>query len=367
MNSQEILTPEEQNRNTERKRELIELVASGEAILIVGAGSSMRVDYPDWACLLKKLENLTGELDDEFKPDPVKRKDRPLEYAEDIKSHIYDKTGDLKRYYSLLYNLYNTKLPLFDNFHEMLVSLPFRGILTTNYDVVLEAALNKVEQSFIPDKSLVIDEDSAERVHEFLMEMIDKSIPRRIAHLHGQYDYPKSIILSSKDYQEAYGLEPPASADQEKRGPSEWTLHRKLLWALLATRRAVFIGFSMKDPYLNRILDAVSKDLWRWDKSTHYAILGISPDRSEHSIAKELKHDYGIDTVFYPVFDNDDPHKGLYDIVVEIAEECGVEVRSTIIPQEQSDDNDRSEVTRRNPKIKSQNRSQANQEIYWIG
>ena len=48
MNNQEIFTPEERDENTERKRELIELVASGEAILIVGAGSSVRVDYPDW-------------------------------------------------------------------------------------------------------------------------------------------------------------------------------------------------------------------------------------------------------------------------------------------------------------------------------
>ena len=39
----EVFTPEERNENADRKRELIELVASGEAILIVGAGSSARL------------------------------------------------------------------------------------------------------------------------------------------------------------------------------------------------------------------------------------------------------------------------------------------------------------------------------------
>ena len=58
MNDQGIFTPKELDENLKRKHELIELVASGEAVLIVGAGSSARVGYPDWPDLLKKLEEL---------------------------------------------------------------------------------------------------------------------------------------------------------------------------------------------------------------------------------------------------------------------------------------------------------------------
>lgn len=344
MNNQETPTFEEENENNARKHELIKLIDSGEAILIVGAGSSRRMGYPGWSCLVKKLEDLADKYGAGFKLDKQKYEDDPLKclkYVEDIKSHILNETRNLKRYDSLLYDLFKPKRPLFDNFHKMLVSLPFRGILTTNYDTILEAALNAAEQSLIPDRSLVIDANLTAPVHEFLMEIIDKNMPRRIAHLHGRYNYPNSIILSSKDYQKAYGLEPP-SANQVHRD-YEWPLHRKLLWALLATRRAVFIGFSMEDPYINRILYVVSKDLWRWDKPIHYVISGISPDRKEYSKAQELKHDCGIDTVFYQISDNDDPHGDLYDIVAEIAEAFGVEVGPTIIPQEQSDDSDRSE------------------------
>ena len=330
MNNQEIFTLEERNKNNERKHELIELVASEEAVLIVGAGSSVRVGYPDWFGLLTGLEDLASKWVAGFKPDKGKRKDDPLTYVDDIKSHICDETGNLDRYHNLLYELFGRRSASVDNFHKMLVSLPFRGILTTNYDIVLEAALSELEQQLVPDKSLVIDGDFAAPVHEFLMEMLDTSTPRRIAHLHGKYDNWKSIILSRKDYQRAYegtsDLNFPGG--NQARKDSEWTLHRKLLWAVLATRRVVFVGFSMCDPYLNEMLDAVSKDLWRWDKSTHYAIMSISPERSEYSKAKKLKRDYGIDTVFYENFDRS--HPGLVDVVSEIFERCNVEDQRSI-------------------------------------
>ena len=48
MNNPEIFTSKEWDKNEERKHELIELVASGEAVLMVGAGSSARVGYVTW-------------------------------------------------------------------------------------------------------------------------------------------------------------------------------------------------------------------------------------------------------------------------------------------------------------------------------
>ena len=59
MNNPEIFTPDERDENEERKRELIELVASGEAMLIVGAGSSARVGYVTWNRLMDELEKFS--------------------------------------------------------------------------------------------------------------------------------------------------------------------------------------------------------------------------------------------------------------------------------------------------------------------
>lgn len=314
MNDQEIFNPKELKENDERKRELIELVVSREAVLIVGAGSSVRVGYVDWSDLLKELENLAG---DDFKNNDMRRKEYPLEYAEDVKSHIAKNKKE--RYETLLYNLFKPKNYPVDNLHKTLVSLPFRGILTTNYDIVLETALAEIEPSSATDNSLVIDSSSATRVHEFLRAMTDSSLTRRIAHLHGKFEYPDDIILSIKDYEKAYGLD--LTGNQEKRA-SEWTLHRKLLWAVLATRRVVFIGFSMSDPYLNKMLETVRTDLREWGQSTHFAIMSISPNNADEKKekAKQLKERYGVDTVFYEKLDKS--HLRLDHLVAEIAEEC---------------------------------------------
>ena len=221
MNDQEIFTPEERDENTNRKRDLIELVDSGEAILFVGAGSSVRVGYPDWWSLIEKLEDLACECGGGFKrkKDNYKNGDslEYLTYAGKIKSHICKQNGNLSEYHALHYKESKRKTRAFDDFNKRLVSLPDRGILTTNYDTVLEAALGDIEPSYASDNSLVIDDQSAGRVHEFLMAMNnDKRIPKRIAHVHGKFDPVNSIILDDIDYRQAYGIEVVKEAPESK-------------------------------------------------------------------------------------------------------------------------------------------------------
>lgn len=334
MNDQEIFNPEELEENGKRKRELIKLVVSGEAVLIVGAGSSVRVGYVDWSGLLKELENLAIKCGDDFVKDDEQRKNNPLEYAEFVKSYINKR--DRGEYEALLYNLFKPKNSPVDDLHKTLVKLPFRGILTTNYDTVLETALAEIKPSSATDNSLVVDSSSATRVHEFLRAMTDSSLTQRIAHLHGKFDPPSSIILNIEDYKHAYGLE--LTANQEPR-TSEWTLHRKLLWAVLATRRVVFIGFSMSDPYLNKMLETVRTDLREWGQSTHSAIMSISPKNSgdKKEKAKHFKERYGVDTVFYENLDGS--HLHLDHLVTEIDKEC--ESQPTTDPsQDQPDHSD---------------------------
>ena len=338
MNNQEIFTPEERNENEERKRELTDLVASGEATLIVGAGSSARVGYVTWKGLLEELEDLANRCGSGL---DQRQKGDDLAYAKDIKSHIRNKTGSLRRYHDFLYNSFKQKSPPFDDFHKKLVSLPFRGILTTNYDTVLEAALGDLEHEFATDNSLVIDENSAGRVHEFLMTMNnDKRMTRRIAHLHGTFNPPNSIILSIEDYEYAYGL---SLTDEDEQKKDESKLRFRLLWAVLATRRAVFVGFSMDDPYFNKILETVSEDLWTWNKSTHFAIMSISSKDAEDSKDKSagLNDKYGVSTVFYE--DSDNLHQGLIDIISEIYVACGGEAQSTLMSEDLSHGESRSE------------------------
>ena len=349
MNNPEIFTPEERNENAERKRELIDLVVSGEAVLIVGAGSSARVGYVTWDRLLEELEKLADQCGFGFETNEGKRREKPLEYAEDIKSHI-EKTDDIGKYYDLLYELFQPNAQGHDEFHRLLVDLPFRGILTTNYDTVLEKALlgkkNEAEREGrqicpIDESPLVIGPDPPRLVHEFLLARNnDPHIPQRIAHLHGIYRYRESIILSVDDYIKNYGLR------VERKREDKWTLHRKLLWAVLATRRVVFVGFSMEDPYFNKMLEIVIADLWGWNKSIHFAVMGISTDNIEDAKdskdkAERLKGRYGVDTVFYEVFK--DSHQRLEDLFAEIIGQYESRRRSIEDTQDLSDDSEPSE------------------------
>ena len=383
MNNQEIFTPEERDENEDRKRELIDLVtsgenedrkrelidlvASGEAVLMVGAGSSARVRYVTWDGLLEELESLACQCGCGFEKDEEKRVRKPLEYAEDIKSHICEKEGGLGRYYNLLDDLFKPKSPAYDKFHRMLVDLPFRGILTTNYDTVLEEALlgRKIEAERegrqirpIDVMPLVIGPDTPRLIHEFLLARNnDPHIPQRIAHLHGLYRYRESIILSTNDYIEAYGeyvAEDNETENIEAEGKDEvntrvvWTLHRKLLWAVLATRRVVFVGFSMEDPYFNKMLDIVSTDLWGWNKSIHFAVMGISNKNIKDSKdrANTLKDEYGVDIVFYEILENEVPekkHKLLESLFADIVKQCESGKRPIDEIQDLPSDTDRSE------------------------
>jgi hypothetical protein len=83
------------------------------------------------------------------------------------------------------------------------------------------------------------------------------------------------------------------------------------------------------------MLEIVGKDLWVRNKSIHFAIMGISPENIKDSKDKadRLKIKYGIETVFYEVFDKS--HPMLYELVAEIYKECKVESLPTPTPPDQ--------------------------------
>lgn len=331
-----IFNPAELDQNEERKRALIELVASRESLSLVGAGSSAFVSYDTWPRLLEKLENLAEDCGAGFRVDDQKRKNNPLEYAQAIKDYIAEH-ADPNKYHKLIYELYKPRNPSCDDFHRTLVGLPFKGILTTNYDIVLESALGENNPYSPNDWSLVVGSDDDLRVSEFLLSLDSKKYPRRVAHLHGIYSRSASIILSLKDYVNAYGLTPADSAGRLQDAAPSWSPHRKLLWAILATRRVVFLGFGMTDPFLMGMLEFVSADLWRWDDSIHFAVMSIRREDAELTKlkAKKLRKEYGVEVVFYEDFDGS--HSGLRSLVAEVAEKCGAPATSDEIPLAESD------------------------------
>ena len=347
MNNQQIFSDKEEVENENRKQELINHIASGNTVLLAGAGCSARLDnYPDWSGLLKLIEEKTIEMGYAFRPDKEKRENSPLLYAQEIKSLISGIDSEYK-YLNLIEKvlMFMDDKPEIDRLHKTLVSLPFKGILTTNYDMILEAALESVGQKPAYKNSIIIHQDFKGQVLKYIRELNNPETPKRIAHLHGRYDHPKGIILSSADYQDAYGFK--ISNESQELKPYQplsglknqfadkglhslnMTLHQQLLRTILPTCRFIFVGFSMEDIYFDEMLKMVCSDMMEWSESIHFAIMDISSKESKETKdkAKLWKKEYGVETVFYKFCpESDTPYQGLDDIIDKIAEKCTVKV-----------------------------------------
>jgi hypothetical protein len=252
--------------NLRHKQDMMKLIASGEALAFIGAGLSKPLGYPEWPVLLQKLSVEAAKYGTYLAADPSIQSST-LAYAQHIKNH-FDATRPDK-YFAFLGAEFEAKQPACGDNHLRLVELPFRGCITTNYDPALEFALRS--KNLLEADSLIIvkrDNQDAHKVLDFLLSLSINKPLRYIVHLHGSQNSTKDIILTASDYREAYGMNyDPIS--QEKKKNQQWTLHRKLAWALMATRRMIFWGFSLTDPYILGMLNAVADDLWNVNRAVH--------------------------------------------------------------------------------------------------
>jgi hypothetical protein len=268
-------------------------------------------------------------------------------------------------YYNLIFRSFKEKEQTHEKFHESLCRLlhnkKLRGITTTNYDPVFEFALNAVTKEQV--KSICIDSNMEQaRIFEFLMSLNDVNSRKGILHIHGYCDQKDSIILSKSEYESKYGFKllQPASTifDSIQRNEMDeaqfsgllkdyglvWTTHRKIMWSLFATRRLIFIGFSLSDPYFNKMLEFVSNDLHTYGYDMHFLILRIKTveekDRAKIK-ATQLKEKFGIETIFY---EEDESNTGLENFVFEMEKEMNFDggaeqiAEAIVLKHEQEDD-----------------------------
>jgi hypothetical protein len=172
---------------------MMDLFVSEEAVLVIGDGCSVRLQYPSWRELLERLTALAVEIATDrgvaFNPNPIQAREEPLQYAGSIKTFIHTCDGKLDKYYGLLSGEFRQR-DVDYSFHQQLVKIPSRGILTTNYDPSLDVALELTDRSTTTgDRFLIIEDGSARLVSEFLASLNRGSaIARRIAHLHGRHN-----------------------------------------------------------------------------------------------------------------------------------------------------------------------------------
>ena len=170
--------------------------------------------------------------------------------------------------------------------YEALASLGFLAYFTTNYDDLLLRHIKQAGKAFT--KYLNSADDLA---------AVDVDVTPALVKLHGDLTAPGDAIITRGDYRRHY------------RG-GEGSAFRVFLRSFLARDRFLFVGYSMGDPEVLQLQEAVQADLRR--KVRSIAILANVPD---YEISR-WRLDYNIDILPYRSADQD--HSELSAILTSV-------------------------------------------------
>ena len=261
---------------------------SREAIAFVGAGASGEL-YPLWNELLNILSaqavtrGLASESDRQYWKELSNKK--PHQVVRGVKSKL-----STPLYGEILRDTFRPKLnndgQYFTKIHDVLLRIPFRGYLTTNYDPgLLEARLALRPDSHATGFSTWKDYDSINRwITGEIFE--EQSCP--ILFAHGYYERSDTIVLGVGEYRDAYSSGP----------------YRRLFESLWTQKHLVFIGFGFSDAWLDFVTDEIIMqnvpDSAR--ENQHIAIIGLPSDKPYSPEFRQLFRDqYNATVLFYPV------------------------------------------------------------------
>jgi hypothetical protein len=306
----DLINGEENQRSIDDARALIH---SRPCILFAGAGTSKPAGYPLWRELLDDMQVF---LADRGLPDPRRDPENLLESADEL-YECFNKNSLLDPdYYSFLYQTFRPKPGRPLELQNLLLSLPFRGIATTNWDKCFESAI----RNYWPERTRSLLECSFHANHpagvrEYFDALWQGNTSLSVAHLHGVYDLAKEIILTASQYGDAYGSD------------GKWTFLRRTIWALMTTQRLVFVGFGMNDPFITTLLRYVSGELWDRNGTVHYFITHVSADTKEDPLAyrRGLRAEMGVQSIFYQV--QGDDHSRLPDLLYKLGADPGANRR----------------------------------------
>jgi len=201
----------------ELARNLGQQAKEGQLALFLGAGVSIPAGLPTWGQLLERLghgyETATHEKFKELSPlDQAQlTAQRSTSLGQDVASIV----GEHVR-------------PALS--HALLASLGCREVVTTNYDRLYEAAVDS--QHEVSDLATILPWQVPEAARPWILK------------LHGDYTKPESIVLT-RDHFVGYERETkPAGA---------------LLQSLLMTRHLLFVGASLNDDNVVRLLYEVDR------------------------------------------------------------------------------------------------------------
>lgn len=257
----------------------------GKNTLFLGAGLSKSCGLPSWDEL---LDTLLTSL----------RKNKSLSINDleacknDSQGSLLVKARYLKQFYNeakrsftsdireILYRTNNNKRQLLNTVVSLIKTGNIETVISYNYDDLLEEALLQEKIKFTP-----IDRSNRPTLGTLPILHTHGFIPRE-----GDADYERNVVLSEEDYHSLY------------QDTYHWA-NIEQLHALTQTT-CYFIGLSLKDPSLRRLLDIAQKR--GSGNAVHYAFLPrfeyIQPTKAE-----AIFYNMGVNVIWYEDVNNELP------------------------------------------------------------
>lgn len=220
------------------KQDLINKIIKNDIVIFVGAGLSINAGLPNWNNLIENI--LDGISSKEPKSEKLKEalKDdilSPIEVLNKISDFREDSISILE-----------SQIRKFDGCSPLVthhqIGKISNQIITTNYDCLIEKALNNFE---------VITYSNEYKVAKL------SQYEKYIFKIHGDIQEPNKCILFPNEYDDLYSHAEKSSTFELKK--------------IISDKSMLFVGFSLSDPYISYVFDFIN-NLYSGFNPDHYVI-----------------------------------------------------------------------------------------------
>ncbi len=231
---------------------LLDDIAAGKCLPFVGAGFSLNAKLPEdksmpgWQALTEILATAAGVPPKQHGP---------------IVATAYERSfGRVQLIEAIRDALHSDNIEPADA-HAAFADLPFDTIYTTNFDLLLEDANSLIHKPF---RSLV---------GELQIPFHGGPLTTNIVKMHGDLRHEEHIIVTQEDYDHYLEKYPVISTH---------------LSAMLITRTALFLGYSLSDPDFNHIRDVIRSRLGKFQRMSYIIQFNQSPKKLEEMLDQHL-------------------------------------------------------------------------------
>jgi len=217
-------------------------LGKADLVLFLGAGLSIGAGLSGWPTLIRPLAQSIGyrlPTDNE-----LITTDHLLTTAQ-----LYENQHGRNALIHHLRNALNTTGKQLTPVHRLVASLPVHVIFTTNYDDLIERALQEASKLF---NIVVYEEELAYWSQGFV----------QVVKLCGDLTRPDSIVFTKHDFSTYFSTHPRLV---------------ERLRTTLESKTAFFLGYSLQDPFFNQVWDSIGLDFGAHRRIGYSLVFDASP------------------------------------------------------------------------------------------